>query len=193
MLGSFPRKLVFLAAALAVLIAAYAAAGFWLVPRIVRAQAQQFAEENYQRKLAIGEIRFNPFTFELAVDRFSFPDADGKPLARFDTLLVNLELSSLWRAGASFKEISIGKPYIRPVIRRGRRAQLCGPRKALPETPESEADRGAATAFHRALPDDRRTCALRGPHARDALRHGPHAARARAARLQHDRQHGQCL
>ncbi len=101
------------------ILAAYAAAGFWLVPRIIRSQAEQFVEENYQRKLAIGEIRFNPFTFELAVDRFSFPDADGEPLASFDTLLVNLELSSLWRAGASFKEISIGKPYIRPVIRPG--------------------------------------------------------------------------
>jgi hypothetical protein len=146
-LGSFPRKLVLLAAALAVLIAAYAAAGFWLLPRIVRAQAVEFAKENYQRNLAIGEIRFNPFTLELAVNRFSFPDADGKPLASFDTLLVNLELSSLWRAGASFKEISIGKPFIRPVIRPDGELNFADLAKPFPGTPESEADEGPPRLF----------------------------------------------
>src|SRR5687768_3937295 len=67
-----PRKLIVLAVAPAMILAAYAAAGFWLVPRIIRSQAERFADENYQRPLAISEIRFNPFTFELAVDGFSF-------------------------------------------------------------------------------------------------------------------------
>ena len=134
------RKLIVIAAASAALLAAYAAAGFWLVPRLVRSQALQFADENYQRTLAIGEVRFNPFTFVLEVDRFSFPDADGEPLASFDTLLVNLELSSLWRAGASFKEISIGKPYIRPVIRPGGELNFADLAKPFPETPEDEAE-----------------------------------------------------
>ena len=142
------RKLIVLAAASAVLLAAYAAAGFWLVPRIIRGEAQQFADENYERTLAIGEMRFNPFTFVLEVDRFSFPDADGEPLASFDTLLVNLELSSLWRAGASFKEISIGKPYIRPVIRPGGELNFADLAKPFPETPEDEAgDEGPPRLF----------------------------------------------
>ena len=134
------RKLIVIAAASAALLAVYAAAGFWLVPRIIRGEAQQFADENYERTLAIGEVRFNPFTFVLEVDRFSFPDADGEPLASFDTLLVNLELSSLWRAGASFKEISIGKPYIRPVIRPGGELNFADLAKPFPETPEDEAE-----------------------------------------------------
>ena len=76
----------------------------------------------------------------LEVDRFSFPDADGEPLTSFDTLLVNLELSSLWRAGASFKEISIGKPYIRPVIRLGGELNFADLAKPFPEKPEDEAE-----------------------------------------------------
>ena len=87
------------------------------MPKILRDKVESFASENYGRTAEIGEIRFNPFTFELEADGFSFPDADGQPLASFDKLLVNLELSSLWRVGASFKEISIERPYIRPVIR----------------------------------------------------------------------------
>ncbi len=140
MLSRFPRKLVVLAAASAVLIAAYAAAGFWLVPRLVRTQAVQFADEHYGRTLTLGEIRFNPFTFELAAEGFSFPDADGEPLASFDTLLVNLELSSLWRAGASFREISIGKPYVRPVIRPGGELNFVDLVKPFPEDPAEEAE-----------------------------------------------------
>ncbi|HKX98847.1 MAG TPA: DUF748 domain-containing protein, partial [Steroidobacteraceae bacterium] len=141
------RRLVVLAVASAVIVAAYAAAGFWLVPRIVRAQAVEFAQEKYQRMLAIGEVRFNPFTFQLEVDDLSFPDADGEPLASFESLVVNLELSSLWRAGASFKQIAIGKPYIRPVIRPGGELNFADLAKPFPESPPEEVDDGPPRVF----------------------------------------------
>ena len=70
------------------------------------------------------------------VDGFSFPDADGEPLASFDRLLVNLELSSLWRVGASFKEISIEQPYVRPVIRADGELNFADLAKPFPEEPE---------------------------------------------------------
>jgi len=130
------RKLVILAAAAAAILAAYAAAGFWLVPKLLRGQVEKFASETYGRTVEIGEIRFNPFTFQLEVDGFSFPDADGEPLARFDSLLVNLELSSLWRAGASFKEIAIDSPYIRPVIRADGELNFVDLTKPFPAEPE---------------------------------------------------------
>ena len=121
------------------LVAVYAAAGFWLVPRLVRSQAQDFVSEKYQRTLSLGEIRFNPFTFELDVDKFSMPDADGQPLASFDSLLVNLELSSIWRAGASFKEISLERPYVRPVIRPGGELNFADLAKPFPEESPAKA------------------------------------------------------
>ena len=99
------------------LVAIYAAAGFLWAPRLIRSQAEEFVSENYGRKVDIGEIRFNPFTFELNVGRFVLPDADGKPVLSFDSLRVNLELSSLWRRGASFKEIDIRRPYTRALVR----------------------------------------------------------------------------
>jgi hypothetical protein len=98
------RKWIVLAAAGAALVAAYAAAGFWLVPKILRSQATEFASEKYSRTLELGEIRFNPFTLELVVTGFSFPDADGEPLAKFDRLLVNLDVSSIWRAGRASRK-----------------------------------------------------------------------------------------
>ena len=50
------RSLIVIAAASAVLVAAYAAAGFWLVPWLIRSQAEKFAEENYDRALAVGDV-----------------------------------------------------------------------------------------------------------------------------------------
>ena len=106
------------------------------MPKILRGKVESFASETYGRTAEVGEIRFNPFTFELVVEGFSFPDADGEPLASFDKLLVNLELSSLWRVGASFKEISIEQPYVRPVIRADGELNFADLAKPFPEEPE---------------------------------------------------------
>jgi len=129
------RKLIVLAAVLTVLVAVYAAVGFWLVPKLVRSQAQDFVSENYKRALSVGEIRFNPFTFELEVKDLSLPDADGQVLASFDRLLVNLELSSIWRVGASLKEISIDRPFGRVLIRENGDLNLADLVKPFPEKP----------------------------------------------------------
>ncbi len=118
------------------LIAAYAAAGFFLVPRLARSSAQDFVSKNYGRTAEIGEIRFNPFTFTLEVGKFAFPDVDGKPLASFESLLVNLELSSLWRRGASFKEISIEQPFARALLRENGSLNLADLAKPFAEEPE---------------------------------------------------------
>ncbi len=131
------RKLVILVAASATVLAAYAAAGFWLAPKLLRDQVEAFASDKYGRSVEFGEVRFNPFTLILEVDGFSFPDADGQPLARFDRLLVNLGLSSLWRAGASFQEITIEQPYIRPVIRTDGALNFADLAKPFPEKPPS--------------------------------------------------------
>ena len=68
-----------LAAVAVALVAIYAAAGFLWAPRLIRSQAEEFVSENFGRKVEIGEIRFNPFTFELNVGRFALAwrEADG--------------------------------------------------------------------------------------------------------------------
>lgn len=131
----------------AALVAAYAAAGFWLVPKLLRGQVVSFASETWGRTATIGEVRFNPFTLVLEVDGFSFPDADGEPLARFEKLLVDLGLSSLWRAGASFQEISIEQPYIRPVIRADGALNLADLARPFPEEPPSAEPREPPRLF----------------------------------------------
>jgi hypothetical protein len=101
---------------LALLLLAYALAGFFLVPSIARTQIEAFVTEKLQRRIAIGEIRFNPFTLAAEIADLKLTEADGAPLAAFRLLRVNVELASLWRRGAVFKEIELVAPDVEAIV-----------------------------------------------------------------------------
>ena len=134
-MGRYRRYIIALAVAL-VLVGAYAAAGFWAVPHFARSAAQDFVKTHYGRTLAMGEIRFNPFTLKLDISDVSLPDADGKPLLSFAHLHVDLQLASIWRLGPSFREILLDKPYVRAVIRHDGELNLADLGKGFPESPK---------------------------------------------------------
>ncbi len=109
----------FLWLAVAAVLALYAALGFFAVPKLVTSLAQDTVRADYGRELAIGEVRFNPFTLTLEVDKLALPDADGGPLLGFDRLLLDLELNSLWRRALSFRAISLDGLAVNAVVRPG--------------------------------------------------------------------------
>src|SRR5580765_4853010 len=100
----------------ALLLAAYAAAGFFLVPRVARSQIEGFVTETLHRRISIGDIRFNPFTLEASIAELKLTEADGAPLLAFGRLRVNAEIASLWRRGVVFKEIELVAPEVEVVI-----------------------------------------------------------------------------
>jgi hypothetical protein len=110
------RYLIWLAIAVAV-VGLYAAAGFMGVPRLIRSQTQKFVTQHYGRSVSVGEIRFNPFSLMLEVRDFSFPDSDAQPELGFGRLLVNLQISSLWHRGPTFREITLEGPFARVLVR----------------------------------------------------------------------------
>ena len=91
--------------AFVLLFIAYIALGFWLVPRLVRGNLQALAREQYQRELTVGEITFNPFTLVLEIRGLTLPDADGAQLLGFERLMLNFDISSVWKVGASFADV----------------------------------------------------------------------------------------
>ena len=110
-------KLLVAAAAIAAAIGAYALAGFYGVPRLVRSKVPGLFAEQYGRSAELGEVRFNPFTFEFETLGLSIPDADGERMLGFDRLYVDFEVASLWNRAWTFREISIDRPYGRIVQR----------------------------------------------------------------------------
>ena len=105
-------------------VALYAAAGFWLVPRLLASGVRDYFASHYHRQVELGHVAFNPFTLELTVDRFAVPDADGAPLIGFTRLYVNLELLSVLRGGADFRAIALDEPRVRLVRRADGRINL---------------------------------------------------------------------
>ena len=111
------RKIRILAVSLLAVLLLYAALGFWLVPSLVRSNIGEFSAQHWQRKPELGEISFNPFTLALEIHGFAFRDSRQEPLLSFDRLLVNLDISSLWRRGLSLHEIELDNPSSRVVVR----------------------------------------------------------------------------
>jgi hypothetical protein len=135
--SSIRRYLIWLAIA-AVLVALYAALGFLGVPRLVRSTAQKFVMEHYHRSVSIGEVHFNPFNLTLEVHDVSLPDSDAQPELGFGRLLVNLQISSLWRRGPTFKEIELERPFARVLVRSDGTLNLADLAKPFAEaTPKS--------------------------------------------------------
>src|SRR5262245_16185577 len=111
-----PRTRWILLGASVLLMAGYAAGGFFLVPRLARSQIEAFVVETLHRKISLGEIRFNPFTFEANVADLKLTEADGAPLLAFRHLRVNAELASLWRRGVVLKELELVAPDVEVII-----------------------------------------------------------------------------
>ena len=133
-MGRYRRHLIALAI-VAVLLGGYAAAGFLAVPHYARKGLQDFGHQHYGRTLAIGEIRFNPFTLALDMSGFSLPDADAQPLLAFKRLHLGLRLASVWRLAPSFREILLEQPYVRAVIRPDGALSLADLGKGFPPAP----------------------------------------------------------
>ena len=87
------RLLLWIALPALVLVLLYTLLGFFLVPHLIRSGVHDFVTKSYHRDVAIGDVRFNPFTLRLDVRDFGLPDADGQPMLSFRHLLVDLTVA----------------------------------------------------------------------------------------------------
>ncbi len=111
------RRIILCGGITMLLVAVYGLFGFYGVPALIRSQGTAFVMQKYQRTLQLGEVRFNPFTLELDLRDFAFPDSDGKPMLGAHRLYVNLQLASIWNRGATFKDIQLEQPAVRAQLR----------------------------------------------------------------------------
>jgi hypothetical protein len=125
---------------LLVLFVAYTAFGFWGVPRLVRSNLVGFASEQYHRTATVGDIGFNPFTLKLELRDFSLPDADGAPLLAFKRLLLDFDVSSVWRVGASFAAVELDDPFARVMLRPDGSLNLADLANLAHPSPPSDSD-----------------------------------------------------
>ncbi|MYM23733.1 DUF748 domain-containing protein [Duganella sp. FT135W] len=97
-------------------VGVYAAAGFWLLPSVIKSQLPKYAETELERKASIAQLHFNPFTLRLEAQDVRLTEADGAPLFAVGGLAVEMQWRSLFRRAWSFAEIRITEPLVQLTI-----------------------------------------------------------------------------
>ena len=97
-------------AGVAGLLVAYTAAGFWLVPLVIKNQVSKLGQTELARQATVSEVSFNPYTLRLEGQDLRLAEADGGPLFAIGKLAVELQWRSLIRRAWSFAEIRITAP-----------------------------------------------------------------------------------
>ncbi len=98
---------------LATVIITYAAIGFILIPKIARYALVEKVSPSLNRKIAVDEIRLNPFALTADVTGFTIAEKDGDgQFVAFDALHANLELSSLLRLAIVVRDLRLEGPRI---------------------------------------------------------------------------------
>ena len=123
-------------AVVVLLVALYAIAGFVLAPRILRSALMQDIPKTLGVTPAVGEIRLNPFLFQLEIKDFSLAAPNGEKLLGFARLFVDFELSSIWHRAYSFAAIEIDSPSVNAVVARDGNLNLM---QLSPKTPQAAA------------------------------------------------------
>lgn len=85
----------------------YSLLGFFLVPYLVKTNIQKFTEDRLHVTTAIESVRFNPWTFSLAINNLAMTEVSGAELLGFGRFYVNFQSSSLFRWAWSFDEIHL--------------------------------------------------------------------------------------
>ncbi|MCL4747780.1 MAG: AsmA family protein [Burkholderiaceae bacterium] len=91
---------------------AYLAAGFLLVPALVKWQAPKLVQEKLQHELKLGDVRFNPLRLTFEVDRLVLADAAGRSMLGLDHLLVDLEARSIVEWSWTFARVALTGPRV---------------------------------------------------------------------------------
>lgn len=100
----------------AALTAAYAGLGFLAVPAIVASQAEKMAQQQFQRKLAIEHVAFNPFKLTASLRGVKLMERDGATVfVSFDALDADLSWQSLRRLAPVVESVRLQAPYVHVV------------------------------------------------------------------------------
>ena len=63
-------------------------------------------------KASVTAVRFNPFTWRGVVEGVSLADRDGQPLFALERLVVDLQVTGLFRRAWRFREIALEAPAL---------------------------------------------------------------------------------
>lgn len=109
--GSPARKRgVRILAWLVALVGAYAVVAGALLPWALRGFAERRISGLTGGVAHIGQLKFQPFAWRLAVRDFALGESNGQPFLAWSNLVVDAQVSSLWRGEAHLREVVLERP-----------------------------------------------------------------------------------
>lgn len=94
----------------------YSLIGFIVVPFLVRWYLPRYARDSLKCEAALSEVRMNPFLLTFEARGFELKQVEGSPLLSFERFFVDMELMSLFRWAAIFRDISLEKPVVHAIV-----------------------------------------------------------------------------
>lgn len=105
-----------------VAVALFGLIGYFVLPGIIKSQAERILSEQLKRATTIEKIDIHPYSLEASIHGFKMMEPDGAAVfAAFDELYVNLQAQSLFRGGAVVRELRLAQPYVHLVHTEGSR------------------------------------------------------------------------
>jgi len=87
--------------------------GYFILPGIVKTQAEKLLTEKLHRQTTIGKVEINPYTLRVTLHDFVMKEPQGgATFASFDTLTVGVSYQSLWRLAPVVHALRLVKPYV---------------------------------------------------------------------------------
>ena len=132
-------------AGLVVFFLFYTVTGFIVVPLIVRAVLTDKGSIALHRDVTVADVNVNPYTFTVQVKGLMVRDRDGETLTAAKEIIIDLQLSSLFKKALVVKTVAISEPAIRLVRSKAENLNISD----LFPTPENKAENtpGAFSPF----------------------------------------------
>ena len=87
--------------------------GYFILPGIIKSQAEQLISEKLHRQTTIGKVDVSPYAMRVTVHDFKMMEPDGQAVfASFDALTVNVSLQSLFRFAPVVEQLKVVTPYV---------------------------------------------------------------------------------
>ena len=103
----------------------YTAAGFFLLPYVIKQQLIKHVSQELRRQLTIEKVAANPYTFTLSMRTLEFKEQDSTPILGFKELFINFELfSSLKNWAFTFALIRLDEPHVNVLMRKDGKLNL---------------------------------------------------------------------
>lgn len=103
----------------------YTAAGFFLLPYVIKQQLIKHVSQELRRQLTLEKVTANPYTFTLSMRTLDFKEQDSTPILGFKELFVNFELfSSLKNWAFAFALIRLDEPHVNVLMRKDGKLNL---------------------------------------------------------------------